>query len=479
MKVLFCIAEAYPFGKTGGLGEVGGSLPAALNGKRTKVRVIMPKYGTVPNDVLEKARTIATFRVQMGWRNQYCRLEELVYNRIHYYLIDNEFYFKRNNIYGYGDDAERFAFFSKAVLESLVYMEGFNPDIIHCHDWHTALIPYFMKVMFSDNPLYYGIKTVFTIHNLNYQGIFPKAFYYDVLGLGENHPAWEMIEYSDSVNFMKAAIKTADIITTVSPTYAQEIKNSFNNEILEQMIRDRSDELYGILNAIDTEKYNPKVDPLIFANYRSSSSKKAENKIQLQEILHLPINKKIPLISFISQFADQKGLDLIVDILDEILLMDVQLVILGVGDERYEHLLIQYAEKYVDNLVVKLIYDESLAHKIYAAADIMLVPSLFEPCGLSQMIGMRYGVIPVVRETGGLKDTVIPFNENRSGSNGFSFSNYDAREFLFALQQAVKIYNEEKNVWKQLMENARQGDFSWDKSAAKYKELYENLVDLS
>ncbi len=476
MKVLFCISEAYPFGKTGGLGEVGGSLPAALNGRKTNVRVVMPKYGSIPSDVLEKARLIAAFRVQMGWRNQYCGLEELVHNGIHYYLIDNEFYFKRNELYGYGDDAERFAFFSKAVLESLVYMEGFKPDIVHCHDWHTALIPYFMKVMFTDNPLYYGIKTIFTIHNLNYQGVFPEHFFYDVLGLGENRYAWEMIEYSGGVNFMKAAIKTADIITTVSPTYAQEIKNSFNNETLEQLIRERSDELYGILNAIDTEKYNPKHDPLIFTNYRSSISKKEQNKIQLQEILHLQTNGNIPLIAFISQFADKKGLDLILGTLGEILSLDIQLVILGVGDERHDHMLNHFAQVYADKVAVKYVYDEGMAHKIYAAADIMLVPSLFEPCGLSQMIGMRYGVVPVVRETGGLKDTVIPYDENQSEGNGFSFIHYNTEEFLMALQKAVKIYSEDKNVWKGLVENARKGDFSWDKSAAKYKEIYENLI---
>ncbi|MDR3289359.1 MAG: glycogen synthase GlgA [Peptococcaceae bacterium] len=476
MKVLFAVSEASPFVITGGLGEVGGSLPVALSRQKAEVRVILPKYATIPQQFLEQTVPVANWRVQLGWRNLYCGLEELVYGGVHYYFIDNEFYFKREQVYGYGDDAERFAFFSKAVLESTFYMEDFKPDIIHAHDWHTALIPYLLKAEFANNPFYYDVKTVFTIHNLKYQGTFAHFVYDDILGLSGNAQAWEIIEYYGGVNFMKAAIKTADRVTTVSPTYMLEIQNAFFGETLENVIHERGDSLYGILNGIDTEKYDPLNDPNLFVNYRSSLSKKEENKLYLQELLNLQVRGNVPLIAFVSRLVPQKGLDLILHVLNEILTMDVQLVVLGAGEKHYEDALAQFAASNAHKMAITFSYDEVLAHKIYAAADILLMPSLYEPCGLTQMIGMRYGVIPVVRETGGLKDTVIPYDENTGEGNGFSFANYNAHELLFALQRAVKEYYDEKLKWKGLVENARKGDFSWNKSAEKYFELYEALL---
>lgn len=476
MRVLFAVSEASPFVKTGGLGDVGSSLPAALKKRDVDVRIIMPKYGAIPEEIRKKMKHLTHFYVTLSWRRQYCGLEELEHDGIKYYFLDNEYYFKRENLYGYYDEAERFAFFCRAVLESLTRIEEFRPDIIHCNDWHTALIPLMLKAYFGNNPFYYNIKTVFTIHNLKYQGIFPREVLGDILGLGDEYCTEDKMEFYGAVNYLKAGLVYADCITTVSPTYAQEIQDPYFGEKLDGILRARKDRLYGILNGIDYKKYNPLTDPYIFVNYRSSLCKKEENKVQLQSLLGLPVLREVPLLGVISRLADQKGMDLLAHVLEEMLNMDIQMAVLGTGEKRYEDMFTYFASKYPEKLAVRITFDDELAHRIYAGADLFLMPSRFEPCGLSQMIAMRYGTIPVVRETGGLKDTVIPYNQYTGEGNGFSFANYNAHELLFTVQRAVKLFREDKTAWKGLTENARKSDFSWDKSAQKYVEIYTSLL---
>jgi len=474
MNVLFAIAEAHPFAKTGGLGDIGGSLPGALR-KHCQIRVIMPKYASIPAEIRKNIRHIIDFKVKLGWREQYCGLQELEYEGLHYYFIDNEYYFKRDRLYGYEDDGERFAFFSLAVLKSLTRLEDFVPDIIHCHDWHTALIPVMLKEFFSSSPHHYPIKSVFTIHNLKYQGIFAFDTLDSLLGLGEKALIRESLEFYGAGNYMKAGLLYADCLTTVSPTYAQEIQQPFFGEKLEGILRMRSNKLYGILNGIDYNIYNPLTDPYLSVNYCSSLSKKAKNKTNFQEVLGLPVREDVPVLAIISRLVEQKGMDLVVHILEELLQMDVQLVILGTGEQKYEELFCRIAVRYPEKAAVRLNFDEPFAHQVYGAADMLLMPSLFEPCGISQMIAMRYGTIPIVRETGGLKDSVIPYNEYSGEGNGFSFPNYNAHELLFTVQRAVRLFTLDKPAWKALIEDARACDFSWEKSALTYQKLYEEI----
>lgn len=475
MKILFAVSEAYPLAKTGGLGDVGGSLPAALKEKGIDVRVIMPRYRTIPTELQDRIQQVTTFKVELSWRKIQCNLSRLLYNDVCYYLIENEYYFNRETLYGFEDDAERFALFSKAVLESATKLGDFQPDIIHCNDWHTALIPLMIKENYGGNPFYFDIKTLFTIHNLKHQGVFPTKVFEDVLGLGGHVSAWEKLEFHGAINYMKAALLSADYITTVSQTYADEILHPYFGEQLDGVLRVRTDNLCGILNGLDTKKYNPQDDPNIIVNYRSSLCKKEENKKHLQELLHLPVHTDLPVIAVISRLVDQKGLDLLAHVLEEMLSLDLQMVVLGTGDRRYEEMFKYFAAKYPSKIAVQLTFDEVLAHKIYAGSDILLMPSLFEPCGLSQMIAMRYGTIPIVRETGGLKDSVNPYNEYTGEGNGFTFANYNAHELLFTIQRAVRFFYDDKVAWKGLAENARKSDFSWAKSAKKYEELYRSL----
>lgn len=476
MKIVFAIAEADPFVKTGGLGEVGGSLPSALQRQGADVRVIMPKYSVIPEHFRNKLKQVNHFSVPVGWRRQYCGLEELTCNGVQYYFIDNEYYFKRPNIYGEYDEAEQYAFFSRAVLESLVHLPEFKPDILHCHDWHTALIPLMQKEFYAKEPLYYSIKTVFTIHNLKYQGIFSKEVLTDVIGLSEKFFTEETLEFHGSVNFMKAGLLYADWITTVSPTYAQEIQYSFYGEKLEGILKKRKDSLAGILNGIDYEVYNPYSDSHIVAPYGTSPQAKEENKNDLLRSLGLPERADLPVLGMVSRLVDQKGLDLLSFVMEEILMLDVQMVILGTGDQRYEEELQAFVNKYPEKLVFRREFNDELAHKIYAGIDILLMPSRFEPCGISQMIAMRYGVIPIVRETGGLKDTVVPYNEHTGEGNGFSFANYNAHELLFAIQRAVRIYYSDKSAWTRLRKSAMSRDSSWEKSAQAYTRIYGSLL---
>lgn len=475
MNVVFVSAEADPFAKTGGLGEVVGSLPSFLHKQGIDVRVILPKYSTISDCYKEKFRHLAHFDVQVAWRQQYCGLEEMVYQGVHYYFLDNEYYFSRPQVYGEYDDAERFAFFSRAALESLIHIPGFKPDIIHCHDWHTALIPLMLKEFYNREPLYYPLKTVFTIHNLKYQGIFSKEVLTDIVGLGQEYFTEEALEFHGAVNFMKAALLYADLITTVSPSYAEEIKKPYYGEKLDGILRKRGKAVTGILNGIDYGVYDPYNDPNLVMPFDNLGLAKQENKKHLQAIMNLPVQEDIPVLGMVSRLADQKGLDLLAHVMEEILAEEVQMVILGTGEKRYEEMLSYFVSKYPEKLALHLEFSDKLAHQIYAGADLFLMPSRFEPCGIAQMIAMRYGTLPIVRETGGLKDTVLPYSELSGTGNGFSFSNYNAHEFLFTVQKALKIYRSAGQVWAGLRQRAMERDFSWEGSARAYSEIYESL----
>ncbi|CAA7602781.1 starch synthase (glycosyl-transferring) [Acididesulfobacillus acetoxydans] len=476
MKIVFAIAEADPFIKTGGLGEVGGSLPAALQGQGADVCVIMPKYSEIPEHFRRQFKPITHFPVPVAWRRQYCGLEEMNYRGIRYYFIDNEYYFKRTHVYGEYDEAERYAFFARAVLESLLHLPEFKPDIIHCHDWHTALIPLMLKEFYNKEPLHYSVKTVFTIHNLKYQGIFPHEVLDDVLGLDEKYFREDRLEFHGAVNFMKAGLLYADRITTVSPTYAQEIQDPFYGERLDGVLRQRRDVLAGILNGIDYEVYNPETDRYLAVPFSASPRAKEENKQDLQRSLGLPPRRGWPLLGMVSRLVDQKGLDLVLRVLEEILRLDVQLVILGRGERKYEEELQAQAGRHPEKFALRREFNDELGHKIFAGSDLLLMPSRFEPCGIAQMMAMRYGTLPVVRETGGLKDTVKPYNEFTGDGDGFSFGNYNAHEFLFTVERAVRLYYENKPAWNRLKKQAFRRDFSWDKSAKAYVELYRSLL---
>ncbi|GAB6171757.1 glycogen synthase GlgA [Paradesulfitobacterium aromaticivorans] len=476
MKIVFVAAEADPFIKTGGLGEVVGSLASFLHKQGVDVRVILPKYSLIPEHFQSLLKPLAHFEVPLAWRKQYCGLDELIYQGVHYYFIDNEYYFSRQHVYGEYDDAERFAFFSRAALESLIHLPGFKPDILHCHDWHTALIPLMLKVFYSREPLYYHLKTVFTIHNLSYQGIFPQEVLGDIVGLGLEHFAEDSLEFYGGVNFMKAALLYADQLTTVSPTYAQEIQNPYFGEKLDGLLRKRRESLTGILNGIDYKIYDPTKDPYVVLPSQDVTLAKKQNKKHLQSSMGLPVQGDKAVLGMVSRLVDQKGMDLVAHVIEDILKLDVQMVIHGTGEERYEAMFRYYASKYPVKLAINLSFSDKLAHMIYAGADMFLMPSRFEPCGIAQMIAMRYGTIPVVRETGGLKDTIMPYNETTGTGNGFSFANYNAHELLYAVQRALKIFQEDKQAWEHIRQNALTSDFSWERSAQEYIGIYESLL---
>jgi starch synthase len=463
MRVLFAITEADPFIKTGGLGEVGGSLPYALKKQGVDIRVILPKYSKIPEQFRNEMTLIQSFNVPLAWRNQYCGLQELIHKGIHYYFIDNEYYFDRCRTYGDWDEAEQYAFFCRAVLESIHYIPDFKPDIIHSNDWHTAMIPLMLKEFYFDEAHYYDIKTVFTIHNLKYQGVFPKETLDDILGLGKMFFSPEKLEFHGAINFMKAALIYANRVTTVSPTYAEEIQYPFYGEGLEGVFKKRQDTLIGILNGIDETKHSACIEDKVI------------NKKKLQNALGFFPRTDVPILSVVSRLVDQKGLDLLSHVLEEILKLDVQMVVLGTGALEYEETFRWFGDRYPAKFAALITFSDELAQSIFAGSDIFLMPSRFEPCGIAQMMAMRYGTIPIVRETGGLKDTVIPFDETSCLGNGFSFLNYNAHDLLFIVQRAVKLFNENKNAWRKLQENALQSDFSWAHSAQQYLEVYESL----
>ncbi|MBZ9625223.1 glycogen synthase GlgA [Clostridium sp. FP2] len=477
MKVLFVASEAYPFIKTGGLGDVAYALPKALRKMGIDARVIIPKYSTIPLSFKNCMENLASFTVPVGWRNQYCGLKYLTYEDIPYYFVDNEYYFERPEIYGCYDDGERYSYFSKAVLESIKHMGDFVPDIIHCNDWHSGILPALLKDSYSDDEMYSEIKSVFTIHNLKYQGVFPKEILDELLNLDEGYFSDDALKFYDAISFMKGGIVFADAVTTVSETYAGEIQTPFYGEGLDGLLRSKSEKLYGIVNGIDYELYNPKVDKKIFCNFDSDSIKqKVKNKLKLQNQLSFTVNENIPLVGIVTRLVKQKGLDLIVAKLQELLSLPIQIVLLGNGDGYYEDIFQYYASIYPSRISTNIVFDEVLAQKIYAASDMFLMPSLFEPCGIGQLIALKYGSIPIVRETGGLKDTIIPYNKYTGTGNGFSFENYSSDELMDTITSALNLYDD-KDSWNKLVKNAMISNNSWESSAKNYMDLYSNLID--
>jgi len=474
MNVLFVASECAPFVKTGGLADVIGSLPKAMTHCGVNVSVILPKYSSIPAQFKERIEHMTAFEVSVGWRRQYCGLQKLDYEGIRYYFIDNEYYFKRDEIYGYYDEGERFIYFNHAVLSSLPYLEE-TYNIIHCHDWQSGLIPAYLKTTYTYDERYRSLKTLFTIHNLKYQGIYPSTIFHDLLHFPDEH--FSGLEWNGAINLLKAALFHADRITTVSPTYANEIKTSYYGEGIESMMHMRSNDLCGIVNGIDYEEYNPETDPYLHHRYYHSQIEKQKNKLALQEELHLPIRMDVPLIALVSRLVEQKGLPLIRHVLHEILEMDIQLVILGTGEEEFEIMFREAMHHYPDKVSAQLFFSEQLARRIYAGSDLFLMPSRFEPCGIGQLIALRYESVPIVRETGGLKDTVIPFNEYNGEGHGFSFTNYNAHDMLHTIRRAISFYHQ-PNAWNILLNNVYQTDFSWAKSALEYKGLYEQLLEL-
>lgn len=477
MKVLFAASEVYPFMKTGGLADVAYALPKALRQLGIDVRVIMPNYGDINLRYKERMEKICSFSVPVGWRNQYAGLLYLEEDGIPFYFIDNEYYFKRNEgSYGYYDDGERFAYFSRGVLESIKYMEDFKPNIIHCNDWHTGIIPALLREHYSSDEIYKKIKTIFTIHNLKYQGAFAKETLGELLSLGENYFSEDKLKYYDGISFMKGGIVFSDIVTTVSDTYAKEIKTLDYGEGLHGLLNEVSYKLYGITNGIDYDLYNPKYDKEIDFNFDENNiGYKCKNKVELQKKLGLPVKEDIPMIGIISRLVQQKGFDLICSVMDELMNLNMQLVILGTGESKFEDMFKYYANRYPNKVSSNIFFSNELAQKIYASSDMFLMPSQFEPCGIGQLIAMRYGSIPIVRETGGLKDTVHPYNECTGEGNGFSFTNYNAHDMLYTIKRSIDFYNN-KDIWNNLVNKSMREDNSWNKSANKYIELYDKLL---
>lgn len=474
LNILIAATEAVPFAKSGGLADVVGSLPKALIKNGVDARVIMPKYKLIPEELRNKIKPIKVIYVKVGWREQYCGIEECIYDGVTYYFIDNEYYFGRERLYGFGDEAEMFTFFCRAILEALPLI-NFVPNIIHCNDWQTGMLPVFLEIDYKRFDFYKKIRTMYTIHNLQYQGIFPFSIMSDILALDSKYFTSDKLEFFGNVSFMKGGITYANIITTVSPTYAREIQNSYFGEGIHELLRARNNDLFGILNGIDYEEYNPTTDKFLYKNYNNESvENKIENKLALQGELGLPKGNDIPMIGIISRLVDQKGFDLIAWVLDEIMQQDLQVVLLGTGDSSYENLFKEYSCKYPHKLSANIMFSNELSHRIYAAADMFLMPSRFEPCGLSQIISLKYGTIPIVRETGGLEDTIIAYNQYTEKGNGFSFENYNAHDMLYTLKRAVEYYKDKK-VWNSLMNSAMESDFSWNISAVKYVDLYKKL----
>lgn len=475
IKVLFAASEAVPFAKTGGLADVAGTLPRELFRLGADARLIMPKYGSIPQSYTDRMEYIGYVYVDLSWRHQYCAVLKLEHEGFITYFIDNEYYFKRDGFYGHYDEAEQFAFFSKALLKVLPLL-NFKPDIIHCNDWQTGVVSVFLKGNFNLEEYYKDIKTVYTIHNLKYQGIFPKEVLGDILGLGWEYYNEDGLEFNDCVNYMKAGIAYSDMITTVSRTYAEEIKSDYFGENLNGIINKRSDRFFGIVNGIDYRENDPMTDGRIYKNFDAESLEgKHVNKRMLQESLGLPQKEDIPIIGIVSRLVDQKGFDLIECVFEELLQLDLQLIVLGTGEAKYENMFRYAAQRYPDKVAVNLKYDGVLAQRIYAGSDMFLMPSLYEPCGLSQLFSLRYGTVPIVRETGGLNDTIEPYNEFTGEGTGISFTNYNAHEMLDAVKRSLSLYRQ-KNIWETIVRNGMRQDFSWNQSAREYMGLYEKLI---
>lgn len=475
MQIVFASAECAPFVKTGGLGDVAGSLPAALLRAGAEVIVMVPKYATIKDEYKAQMEHFSDFYVSLGWRNEYCGLEKLEHDGVTYMFIDNERYFARDYPYGFFDDGERFAFFSKAITESLQHLPaGFECDILHCNDWQTALAPVFLREFYQGLPLYDRVKTVFSIHNVAFQGQFSDTVMEDILGVAHIPAAASQLRCDAcSINYMLGALRYADAITTVSPTYASEIQTPEFGEGLDGVLRERSYALQGILNGIDVAGFDPATDKRIAANYTvEDRSGKAVCKAKLQEELGLEVRDDRPLMVMVTRLTRQKGMDLVMYALDRILSGGVQVAVLGTGDRDYEDGLRYFQDKYPGTMAARIEFDPALSQRMYAAADMFLMPSKFEPCGLSQIIAMRYGTLPIVRETGGLKDTVIPYNEFTGEGTGFSFSNFNGDEMGDAVFRAARLFWDNRDAWNQLVTQAMSQDFSWTRSADKYLDLY-------
>ena len=475
MQIVFASAECAPFVKTGGLGDVAGSLPAALVRAGAEVIVMVPKYATIKDEYKAQMEHFSDFYVSLGWRNEYCGLEKLEHDGVTYMFVDNERYFARDYPYGFFDDGERFAFFSKAITESLQHLpEGFECDILHCNDWQTALAPVFLREFYQGLPLYDRVKTVFSIHNVAFQGQFSDTVMEDILGVAHIPAAATQLRCAAcSINYMLGALHYADAITTVSPTYAGEIQTPEFGEGLDGVLRERSYALQGILNGIDVAGFDPATDKRIAANYTvEDRSGKAVCKAKLQEELGLEVRDDRPLMVMVTRLTRQKGMDLVMYALDRILAGGVQVAVLGTGDRDYEDGLRYFQDKYPGTMAARIEFDPTLSQRMYAAADMFLMPSKFETCGLSQIIAMRYGTLPIVRETGGLKDTVIPYNEFTGEGTGFSFSNFNGDEMGDAVFRAARLFWDNRDAWNQLVTQAMSQDFSWTRSADKYLDLY-------
>ena len=476
-KVLFASFEATPFIKTGGLGDVAGSLPAYVKNEDYDARVILPLLNTIDEKYKAAMEYLGNYDVWLGWRKAYCGLFKLRLNGMIYYFLDNEYYFRRSQIYGEFDDGERVAFFSKAVLETVRQISrNYKTDILHCNDWHTALIPVFLREQYNGIPMYDRIKTIFTIHNLQFQGQYSRYMVGDVLGLSGT-PADGQMNHDDAVNFLQGAVIYADAVTTVSPTYAEEICTMEYGEGLEGLFESRSYKLMGILNGIDLKEFNPGTDKAVVQNYDAASiEKKKANKAALQKELGLKEDPEVPLFCMVSRLTMQKGANLVAELLPEFKNRNMQLAVLGTGDYAYEHAIGDFAYRNRGQFAACITFDEKLSRRFYAGADAFLMPSLFEPCGLSQIISMRYGTLPVVRETGGLKDTVNGYWDAGDAANGFSFKDFDAQGLMNAVDLALEIWTQKREVWDKLVQNAMAMNYGWEASAAEYRKLYDSLL---
>ncbi len=477
-NILFVASECVPFIKTGGLADVVGSLPKYFNKDEFDCRVIIPKYMCMKYEYVQQLEYVTHFYMQLNWRSQYVGVFKTVYDGVTIYMIDNEYYFGGDR--PYGDicyDIEKFAFFSRAAL-SVLPVIGFRPDIIHCHDWQTGLVPVYLKDCFAQGDFYRGIKSIMTIHNLKFQGIWDVKTVRDIAGLSDYYFTSDKLRCYEDANLLKGGIVYADYVTTVSETYAEEIKTPFFGENLDGLMRARSNCLAGIVNGIDYDTYNPETDPYIYRNYNVDTFRKEKkaNKRRLQQDLGMNVDDGKFMIGIVSRLTDQKGFDLIAYIMDELCQEDVQIVVLGTGEERYENMFRHFDWKYHGKVSAQIYYSEEMSHKIYAACDAFLMPSLFEPCGLSQLMSLRYGTVPIVRETGGLRDTVEPYNEYESKGTGFSFTNYNAHEMLGVIRYAMNTFYNKKREWNKMVDRGMMADFSWKTSAGKYEQLYRNLL---
>lgn len=481
LKVVFASAEGAPFSKSGGLGDVAGSLPKVLAACGARVVVMLPYYKKTADQFSQEIEDLGSFYVSLGWRNEYCGLKHTKRGDVDFIFLDNEHYFNRDDFYGYFDDGERFAYFSKAVTESLQYLpqyiSDFRCDILHCNDWQTALAPVFLREFYQNVPGYENVKTVFSIHNVKFQGKFGAKVLSDVAGLAAIPAAHDQLaDGVDTINFMKGALLYSDQLSTVSPTYAEELKTPFYGEGLDWIFKNRANNLEGILNGIDIEDFDPASDPSIPENYtKKNLRRKVKDKEALQKELGLEVNPTRPLVALVSRLTKQKGIELLQDGMERLLARSIQIAVLGTGDKEFEDSLQYFAWKYPGSMSARIAFDLDLSKRMYAGADMFLMPSLFEPCGLAQMISMRYGTLPVVRETGGLKDSVCAYNKFTGEGDGFSFTNFNGDDMVNCLLEASEVFWTDKKAWKKLQEHAMDKDFSWKQSAEKYLDMYLRL----